>query len=97
MELVIPLIEESLQPPAKEYFQEDGIVLWQNSLYNASSLYLPSHEKGLVRLLPGLLGMLGENIDILEESLKLLDSYLLLDAAGITQVSERLAAFLSKI
>lgn len=86
MELVIPLIEESLQPPAKEYFEEDGIILWQTSLYNASSLHQPSSENGLIRLLPGLLGMLGENIDILDKSLQLLDSYLLLDASGITQV-----------
>ncbi len=28
MELVIPLIEESLVPPAKEFFEEDGIGLW---------------------------------------------------------------------
>lgn len=27
MELVIPLIEESLQPPAKEFFEEDGLIL----------------------------------------------------------------------
>ena len=27
MELVIPLIEESLHPPAKDFFEEDGIAL----------------------------------------------------------------------
>lgn len=27
MGLVIPLIEESLQQPAKDYFEEDGLVL----------------------------------------------------------------------
>lgn len=27
MDLVIPLIEESLQPPAKDFFEEDGIDL----------------------------------------------------------------------
>ena len=27
MDLVIPLVEESLVPPAKEYFEEDGIAL----------------------------------------------------------------------
>jgi hypothetical protein len=31
MELVIPLIEESLQPPAKEFFEDDGIALWVDS------------------------------------------------------------------
>lgn len=33
--------------------------------------------------------MLGENIDILDKSLGLLDSYLLLDASGLIQVSTR--------
>ena len=27
MDLVIPLIEESLIPPAREFFEEDGITL----------------------------------------------------------------------
>jgi len=98
MELVIPLIEESLQPPAKEYFEEDGLILyvfcrdganfrWAKSLHNATSFNHPSSEKGLIRLLPGLMGMVGENLDLLVTSLDLLDSYLLLDAAGILQVS----------
>jgi hypothetical protein len=97
MELVIPLIEESLQPPAKEYFEEDGLILyvycsngadgrWAKSLHNATSFNHPSPEKGLIRLLPGLMGMVGENLDLLVTSLDLLDSYLLLDAAGILEV-----------
>ena len=100
MELVIPLIEESLQPPAKEYFEEDGLILyvyisdaadgrWAKSLHNATSYNHPSPEKGLIRLLPGLMGMVGENLDLLVTSLDLLDSYLLLDAAGILQVCPR--------
>lgn len=28
MGLVIPLIEESLIPPAKDFFEEDGLALW---------------------------------------------------------------------
>jgi hypothetical protein len=28
MDLVIPLIEESLVPPAKEFFEEDGLALY---------------------------------------------------------------------
>ncbi|WWC68913.1 uncharacterized protein I206_102849 [Kwoniella pini CBS 10737] len=85
MELVIPLIEESLQPPAKDFFEEDGLILWQTALWNAASPYQPTRETGLIRLLPGLLTMLGENMDLLSKLLPLLDSYLLLDAAGITQ------------
>ncbi|KAL7423456.1 hypothetical protein Q5752_001036 [Cryptotrichosporon argae] len=85
MELVIPLIEESLHPPAKEYFEEDGLTLWQAALYNAATPYQPAPEKGLIRLFPGLLSALGENLDLLDSLLPLLDSYLLLDATGIVQ------------
>ncbi|WWC87587.1 uncharacterized protein L201_002477 [Kwoniella dendrophila CBS 6074] len=85
MELVLPLIEESLQPPAKDFFEEDGLILWQTALWNAASPYQPTKETGLIRLLPGLLSMLGENMDLLSKLLPLLDSYLLLDAAGIIQ------------
>ncbi|OWZ26235.1 hypothetical protein C361_07067 [Cryptococcus neoformans Tu259-1] len=85
MELVIPLIEESLQPPAKEFFEEDGLILWQTALYNSASPYQPSPETGLIRILPGLLLMLGSNLDLLPKLLSLLDSYLLLDPVGISQ------------
>jgi len=60
---------------------------WQAGLYNAASPYQPAAETGLIRLFPGLLGILGENMDLLSKMLDLLDSYLLLDAAGVTQVS----------
>ena len=50
------------------------------------SPYQPTRETGLIRILPGLLGMLGENMDLLPKLLTLLDSYLLTDAAGIIQV-----------
>jgi hypothetical protein len=104
MELVIPLIEESVQPPAKEYFEEDGLILyvycsngadgrWAKSLHNATSYNQPSPEKGLSRLLPGLMGMVGENLDLLVTSLDLLDSYLLLDAAGILEVGPSPSSF----
>ncbi|WVO24261.1 uncharacterized protein IAS62_005625 [Cryptococcus decagattii] len=85
MELVIPLIEESLQPPAKEFFEEDGLILWQTALYNSASPYQPSSETGLIRILPSLLFVLGSNLDLLPNLLSLLDSYLLLDPIGISQ------------
>ncbi|WVQ83491.1 hypothetical protein IAT38_005632 [Cryptococcus sp. DSM 104549] len=97
MPLVIPLIEESLQPPAKDFFEEDGLILWQTALWNAASPYQPTRETGLIRLMPGLMGMVGENMDLLTKLLPLVDSYLLLDAEGITQTyGELLATTLSK-
>lgn len=100
MELVIPLIEESLVLPAKEFFEEDGLALyvtssqirsqltfrWQVALYNATSPYHPTAQTGLIRLMPGLLAVLSENMDLLDHFLALLDSYLLLDAPGIVRV-----------
>ena len=62
-------------------------VRWQTALYNSVSYYEPSAEKGLARLLPGLLNMIGENMDLLSKSLSLLESYLLLDAASLINVS----------
>ncbi|KAE8540692.1 hypothetical protein D1P53_003056 [Cryptococcus gattii VGV] len=85
MELVIPLIEESLQPPAKEFFEEDGLILWQTALYNSASPYQPSSDTGLIHILPSLLFVLGSNLDLLPNLLSLLDSYLLLDPIGISQ------------
>lgn len=85
MELVIPLIEESLQSPAKDYFEEDGIILWQTALWNAASPYQPTAETGLARLIPGLLNAVSENMDLLTKLLPLLDSYILLDPPGLIQ------------
>ncbi|WVQ77454.1 hypothetical protein IAR50_007140 [Cryptococcus sp. DSM 104548] len=97
MDLIIPLIEESLQPPAKEFFEEDGLILWQTALYNAASPYQPTPSTGLIRLLPGLLVVLGENMDLLSTLLGLVDSYLLLDAQNVTQeYGQALASSLSK-
>ncbi|ORY25236.1 armadillo-type protein [Naematelia encephala] len=85
MELAIPLIEESMRPPANAYFEEDGVALWQSSLYNAVSLYEPTRETGLISIFPGLLGVLADNMDTIKTMLTIYDSYLLLDAPGICQ------------
>ena len=58
-------------------------------MYNANSLYRPSSDTGLVKLLPGLLNILAENMDLLPKLLPILDSYLLLDAPGLVQVGAK--------
>jgi len=50
---------------------------WQAGLYNSTSLYRPTPETGLATLIPGLLGLLRDNMDLLDRTLTLLDSYLL--------------------
>jgi hypothetical protein len=62
------------------------VLRWQAALHNAASPYQPTPETGLVRLLPGLIAVIGENLDILDLMLPLLESYLLLDGPGIVQV-----------
>ena len=59
---------------------------WQTALHHAASPLQPTPATGLIRLFPGLLAILGENMDLLPKMLELLDSYLLLDAAGIISV-----------
>lgn len=60
---------------------------WQTALYNSVSPYQPSSETGLIKLFPGLLSAISENMDLLPKLLPLLDSYVMLDAPGIVQVS----------
>ena len=55
-------------------------------MWNATSPYSPTHQTGLIRLLPGLLVTLSENLDLLLVCLSLLDSYILLGAADLIQV-----------
>jgi hypothetical protein len=54
-------------------------VRWQSGLHNSTSIYLPTPEAGFISLFPGLLGILGDNMDLLDRLLYLLESYLLLD------------------
>ncbi|KAK4688100.1 importin-11, partial [Tremellales sp. Uapishka_1] len=85
MSLVIPLIEESLVPPAKDFFEEDSLILWQAAMHNAISPYQPTPEAGLIRLLPGLLNILSEHTEHFSKLLALLDSYILIDASNLVQ------------
>lgn len=50
-------------------------------------MFDPSAEKGLVKLLPGALEMLSNNLDLFRTVRKLVFSYLLLDANYVVQVS----------
>ncbi|GHJ86997.1 hypothetical protein NliqN6_3399 [Naganishia liquefaciens] len=82
--LVVPLIEESLSSPAKEYFEADGLILWSTTLRHVANLN-STGGAGLLKLYPGLLTMLGQDMDNLQQSLQLVDSYMLLDGQSIVQ------------
>ncbi|KAI5451703.1 hypothetical protein NCC49_001352 [Naganishia albida] len=82
--LVVPLIEESLSSPAKEHFEADGLILWSTTLRNVPNLQ-DAGGSNLLKLYPGLLTMLGQDMDNLQQSLQLVDSYLLLDGASVVQ------------
>lgn len=78
--LIVPLIEESLVNAA--HLEEDGLHLWESSLANVDSL---DTHGNLAKLIPGLLTLLGRDMDILSKALKLTESYLLLDGPWLCQ------------
>ena len=50
-----------------------------------TSPYTPTPETGLIKLFPGLMGLLTGHADLIDQILRLLDSYICLDPAGVIQ------------
>jgi hypothetical protein len=82
--LVMPLIRLSVDPSqeAHIYLMEDGFELWLATLKTA----LHSTDE-LLSLVPAAVALLSEGMDHMKTMLKILQSYLLLDAARTFQVS----------
>lgn len=70
-----------LHQPAHVYLQEDGLELWQILLKRSSTL-----SPEMAGLLPLLVALLSAGTDVLPRCLKILESYLLLDAAQVLAV-----------
>lgn len=65
----------------------DAIVpRWSTTLRHVTDLN-SAGGAGLLKLYPGLLTMLGQDMDNLQQSLQLVDSYMLLDGQNLVQVS----------
>ncbi|KAL8284260.1 hypothetical protein RQP46_005009 [Phenoliferia psychrophenolica] len=78
-----PIILLSVDPslPAHVYLQEDGLELWQVLLRRSDSL-----SQEMLSLLPLLLSLLSSGTDVLPRVLRILESYLLLDASRVLQL-----------
>lgn len=97
LHLIVPVIEESLANPM--HLEEDGLLLWEASLANVDVLDV---NGGLAKLAPGLIVLLGRDLDILQKALKLTESYLLLDGAWLMsthgqQLAEALLSALNMV
>jgi hypothetical protein len=63
------------------YLQEDGLELWHALLKRSNSL-----SPDMLSLLPLLVTLIAAGTDVLPQALKILESYLLLDASIVLQV-----------
>jgi hypothetical protein len=65
---------------------ENWFHSWQASLRNVNSLDTPTVESGLLKLVPFLVNLLGQNLDLQPQALTLMDSYILLDGTRLMHV-----------
>jgi hypothetical protein len=70
-----------LGPQAKLQLDEDALVLWQALLRNASTL-----DPRLAALVPAAVEALANDRDMLNRTLGILDSYVLLDGPNVYEV-----------
>ena len=68
--------------PSHVYLQEDALELWHGLLKRSSTL-----TPELLALLPSLVALLEQGTDILPKCLAIFESYLLLDAPRVMEVS----------
>ncbi len=59
---------------------------WQASLRNVTTLEANIADSGLLKLVPFLVNLLGQNLDLQPQALTLIDSYMLLDGSRLMQV-----------
>ncbi|KAL7414820.1 armadillo-type protein [Mrakia frigida] len=78
--LCVGLLGESLQGTAKLHLEEDGLILWQSLVRNASVL-----EPQLIELASVAIGQLSSDPDSLSRSLAIVDSYALICGVELYQ------------
>jgi hypothetical protein len=79
--LCVGLLGESLQGKAKLQLEEDGLILWQSLVRNASVL-----EPQLIELASVAIGQITSDPDSMGRSLAIVDSYALICGAELYQV-----------
>ena len=66
---------------------EDALALWKLAIRNATTIEDVNGSPGLHTLLPLLVTLIAKNIDLLGNIVDILESYILLDANRLLQVS----------
>ena len=69
------------------HLDEHGLLLWQSALRNTVTIEGVNGLPGLVELFPPLLNLFAVNLDLLGRIIGLIESYLILGASLILQVS----------
>lgn len=66
----------------------DALDLWQAALRNTDTLDCPDGSSSLFELLPLALNLAANNLDLLGRILCIVESYIILDAKRVLQVSQ---------
>lgn len=66
---------------------QDALLLWIAALRNASTFSNSNTEPSLLELLPIAVELLADNLDLLGSITSILESYFVLDAVAVVQVS----------
>ncbi|KAH9943383.1 ARM repeat-containing protein [Epithele typhae] len=85
--LIVPLVRESLAPPAALQLDEDAFALWLSALRNVSSIQSTDGGPGLIDLVPLILEHLAKNLDLLGTVVQVFESYIFLGATQILQLA----------
>ncbi|RDX55688.1 ARM repeat-containing protein [Lentinus brumalis] len=85
--LVVPLVRECFNSPAQLHLDKDALDLWQSALRNTNTILGMNGGPGLIDLYPLLIEQLANNLDLLGTIVHIHQSYFLLDAPRILQLS----------
>ena len=72
---------------AQAQLDEDALIMWQAALSNSTTLDDSNSGVTPFELVPLILTLIANNFDILGKTVRIVESYLLLDAPRFLQVS----------
>ena len=72
---------------AQIYLDEDALIMWQAALSNSTTLDDSQSGVTLFELAPLVISLVANNFDRLDKTVRIVESYLLLDASRLLQVS----------
>ncbi|KAJ3573347.1 hypothetical protein NP233_g2485 [Leucocoprinus birnbaumii] len=83
--VVVPLVRDSLSPQSIVHLDQDGLNLWLAALRNTTTVTSVNGAPALSELIPNALAFLAGHLDLLGTSINIVESYIFLDAVGLTQ------------